>query len=127
MSRVLLGGDGLVEFDWPVNSQFRCLEGEAAIGLSVVVVVDLVEEVDCRSKATGYQELTVIADGENVALPLLIRWESLSDINDYGSVIIQIDLSGQPYHVKSKVPVGYWHDWIVIKSLPNSLNADTKY
>lgn len=45
LSRVLRGGDGLVKFDRPVDAQLRRLEGEAAVGLGVVVVVNLVEEV----------------------------------------------------------------------------------
>lgn len=67
LSRVLFGGDRLVEFNWLVDAQLRRLEGEATIGLGVVIVVNLVEKVDvvsqgqeAVSKATRYQELTVV-------------------------------------------------------------------
>ena len=80
LGRVLLGGDGLIEFDRPVDAQFRCLEGEAAISLGVVVVINLVEEVNIVSqgqeavgKAPWYQELTVVAGGKDVTFPLLVR------------------------------------------------------
>ncbi len=106
LSRVLLKGDGLVKFDRPVDAQFRRLEGEATIGLGIVVVVNLVEEVDivgqrqeAVGKATRYQELTVVAGGEDVAFPLLVGWGALPHVNDHvedrpGDDPDQLDLGG---------------------------------